>query len=180
MAKTLKKLDPDAVDLKILSILQHDGRHHLAEIGKEVELSPPSVMERIKKLEARGVIKGYHAVLDAKRLGRDITAYIGVSVGHQKDIEGFATDMIRRPEVLECHHVLGEDSFILKVKTINTSSLERLLGEIRSMEGVTRTVTKVVLSTAKETHILELEDSTDELCRGEGQERKKLEILGRK
>jgi Lrp/AsnC family leucine-responsive transcriptional regulator len=65
--------------------------------------------------------------------------------------------MLRYPDVLECHHVTGDESFILKVKSANTGSLEQLLGQIRSVEGVTRTVTKVVLSTAKESQALELD-----------------------
>lgn len=145
----------DETDLKILSILQSHGRSHLAEIAKEVALSSPAVMERVKKLEAQGVIKSYQAVLDAKKIGKDITAFIGVSVGHQRYIDAFATHMMRQPDVLECHHVTGEESFILKVKTANTESLEKLLGEIRSVEGVTRTVTKMVLSTPKESQKLE-------------------------
>ncbi len=147
----------DEIDITILSILQHHGRRHLAEIAKEVDLSPPAVMERVKKLESRGIIKGYHALLDAKALGKDIVAFIGVSVGHQRYITAFASHMVRQHDVLECHHVTGEESFILKVKTANTDSLERFLGEIRSMEGVTRTVTKVVLSTPKESQVLEFE-----------------------
>ncbi len=149
----------DEIDIKILSILQHHGRRHLAEIAKEVDLSPPAVMERVKKLESRGIIKGYHALLDAKVLGKDVVAFIGVSVGHQRYITAFASHMVRQRDVLECHHVTGEESFILKVKTANTDSLERLLGEIRSMEGVTRTVTKVVLSTPKESQVLEFEQA---------------------
>ncbi len=149
----------DEIDITILSILQHHGRRHLAEIAKEVDLSPPAVMERVKKLESRGIIKGYHALLDAKALGKDIVAFIGVSVGHQRYITAFASHMVRQHDVLECHHVTGEESFILKVKTANTDSLERFLGEIRSMEGVTRTVTKVVLSTPKESQVLEFEQA---------------------
>jgi Lrp/AsnC family transcriptional regulator, leucine-responsive regulatory protein len=147
----------DQIDLKILSILQGQGRCHLSEIAKEVDLSSPAVMERVKRLEAQGVIKGYHAVLDAKKIGKDITAFIGVSVSHQRHIDEFASAMLREHDVLECHHVTGEESFILKVKTANTGSLEKLLGEIRSMEGVTRTVTKVVLSTPKESQRLEFD-----------------------
>ena len=147
----------DHIDLKILSILQANGRRPLAEIAKEVELSSPAVMERVKKLEAGGVITTYQAVLDGKKLGKDITAFIGVSVGHQRDMEKFWMQMVQRDEVLECHHVTGEESFILKVKTANTASLEKLLGEIRSVEGVTRTVTRVVLSTAKESQTLSLD-----------------------
>lgn len=146
----------DRIDLKILSILQNQGRSRLADIADEVELSAPAVLERVKKLEVSGVIKGYQALLDGKRVGKDITAFIGVSIGNQRDIDKFATQMLRNPDVLECHHITGDESFILKVKSANTTSLEKLLGEIRSVEGVTRTVTRVVLSTAKESQIFDL------------------------
>ena len=147
----------DETDLKILSILQRHGRTRLAEIAEVVDLSAPAVMERVKKLEANGVIKGYQALLDAKKIGKDITAFIGVSVGHQRDMTKFANHMLNYPDVLECHHVTGDESFILKVRSANTGSLEKLLGEIRSVEGVTRTVTRVVLSTGKESQIIDLE-----------------------
>jgi Lrp/AsnC family leucine-responsive transcriptional regulator len=70
--------------------------------------------------------------------------------------------MLDHADVLECHHVTGDESFILKVKASNTAALERLLGEIRSVEGVTRTITKVVLSTAKESQVLDLDESLTE------------------
>jgi Lrp/AsnC family leucine-responsive transcriptional regulator len=147
----------DQIDLKILFILQLDGRRRLADIAEEVDLSTPAVMERVKKLEAGGVIRGYQALIDAKKVGKDVTAFIGVSIGNQRDIDRFADQMARCRDVLECHHVTGDESFILKVKAANTGALEKLLGEIRSVEGVTRTVTKVVLSTAKEGQALELD-----------------------
>jgi Lrp/AsnC family leucine-responsive transcriptional regulator len=148
----------DHIDLKILYILQYNGRARLADIAGEVDLSVPAVMERVKKLESSGVIKGYQALLDGKKVGKDITAFIGVSVGNQPDIDKFAARMLHYRDVLECHHVTGDESFIVKVKSANTGSLEKLLGEIRSIEGVTRTVTKVVLSTAKESQALELDE----------------------
>src|SRR5215471_14276949 len=156
----------DQIDLKILSILQEHGRSRLADIADEVDLSAPAVMERVKKLESSGVIRGYQALLDSKKVGKDITAFIGVSVGNQRDMDKFARQMMRYPDVLECHHVTGDESFILKVKSANTGSLEKLLGEIRSVEGVTRTVTRVVLSTAKESQILELDGGLAENSAG--------------
>ena len=156
----------DQTDLKILYILQNNGRTRLADIAGEVELSAPAVMERVKKLEASGVIKGYQALLDGKKVGKDITGFIGVSIGNQRDIDHFATEMLRYQDVLECHHVTGDESFILKVKSANTGSLEKLLGQIRSVEGVTRTVTKVVLSTAKESQALELDAGLAEMPNG--------------
>jgi len=148
----------DQIDLKILYILQNQGRTHLADIAKEVDLSSPAVMERVRKLESNGIIKGYQAILDPKKVGKDVTAFVGVSVAHQRYIEGFASFMARQRDVLECHHVTGEESFIVKVKTANTDSLEKLLGEIRSLEGVTGTVTKVVLSSVKESLKLEFDN----------------------
>ena len=147
----------DQTDLKIVYILQNNGRARLADIADEVQLSAPAVMERVKKLESSGVVKGYQALVDGKKVGKDITAFIGVSIGNQRDIDHFASQMLRYGDVLECHHVTGDESFLLKVKSANTGSLEKLLGEIRSVEGVTRTVTKVVLSTAKESQVLELD-----------------------
>lgn len=149
----------DAVDVKILSILQRYGRCHLAEIAKEVELSAPAVMERVKKLESRQIITGYHAFLDAKKVGKEITAFVGVSISHQRYIDSFASRIVNHADVLECHHVTGEESFIIKVKTASTLSLERLLAKIRSMEGVTRTITKVALSTCKEGNSLVLDEN---------------------
>ena len=123
-----------------------------------MDLSSPAVMERVRKLEVQGIIKGYQAVVDPKKIGKDVTAFIGVSVDHQRHINAFASYMMRQPDVLECHHVTGEESFILKIKTANTESLEELLGEIRSVEGVTGTVTKVVLSSVKESQRLEFDN----------------------
>ena len=159
----------DFIDTRILSILQRHGRCHLAEIAKEVELSAPAVMERVRKLESRGIIKGYHALVDAKKVGKDITAFIGVSISHQSYIAGFSSSVVSNPDVLECHHVTGEESFLLKVKTANTTSLEKLLADIRSIEGVTSTITKVVLSTPKEGHLLGLEEKPGEMAQ-EGRE----------
>jgi len=156
----------DHIDLKILSILQNNGRTRLADIADHVDLSTPAVMERVKKLEASGVITGYQARLDGKKVGKDVTAFIGVSIGNQRDIDQFATQMLSYRDVLECHHVTGDESFILKVKSANTGSLEKLLGQLRSVEGVTRTVTKIVLSTAKESQALELDPGLVEPVNG--------------
>lgn len=137
----------DSIDLEILNLLQDNCKVSLAKIGQQVGLSAPSVIERIKKLEDHGVILGYRAVIDARHVGKDVTAFIGVSVGHPQRIEPFEQEVGNLPEVLECHHVTGQHTFLLKVKTKNTSTLERLIREIRSIAGVERTETMVVLST---------------------------------
>jgi Lrp/AsnC family leucine-responsive transcriptional regulator len=140
----------DAIDLRLLALLQDDCRTPLARLGERVGLSAPAVLERIKKLEASGVITGYRAILEGRRLGLDITAFIGVLNEHPSSIGEFERQVAALEDVLECHHVTGDFTLLLKVKTANTSSLERLISQIRSIEGVSRTNTMVVLSTHTE------------------------------
>ncbi len=145
------KLDElDDIDRRILRLLQDDCKLSLAKIGAVVNLSAPSVIERIRKLEEGGVICGYHAVLDARRVGLDVTAFIGVSISHPKLITAFEVQVERLDDVLECHHVTGVHTLLLKVKTRNTETLEQLISRVRSIEGVARTETMVVLSTHTE------------------------------
>jgi Lrp/AsnC family leucine-responsive transcriptional regulator len=143
-------MELDNVDRHILSILQEDCTLQLAKIGERVGLSAPSVAERIKKLEDNGVIRGYTAILDARKLGKDITAFIGVFIDHPKLIKSFEKEIDRLEAVQECHHITGEHTILLKVKVDNTSALEELIRRIRSIDGVMRTETSIVLSTYTE------------------------------
>ena len=143
-------MELDNVDRHILSILQEDCTLQLAKIGERVGLSAPSVAERIKKLEDSGIIRGYTAVLDARKLGKDITAFIGVFIDHPKLIKSFEKEIDRIEAVQECHHITGEHTVLLKVKVDNTSALEELIRRIRSIDGVMRTETSIVLSTYTE------------------------------
>ncbi len=145
-----EQVDLDDIDLHILMLLQEHCKLPLAKIGERVGLSAPAVIERIKKLEDGGVITAYTAVLDARKLGRDITAFIGVSIAHPKAIETFEREIESVPDVLECHHVTGGYTLLLKVKTYNTRTLEELISRLRSLDGVGRTETMVVLSTHTE------------------------------
>jgi len=141
----------DATDLRILDILQRDARATQQEIARRVRLSQPSVADRIHKLEARGVIQAYIAKLDPAQLGKDITAFVGVGISHPKYFEQFGKKILALPDVLECHRVAGSESYLLKIRTENTRSLDRLLVEqIRSIPGVYRTETTLVLSSIKE------------------------------
>src|SRR3989304_5554105 len=142
--------DLDGIDIQILTLLQEHCKMPLAKIGERVGLSAPAVIERIKKLEDSGVITGYTVTVDARKLGRDITAFIGVSITHPKVIHDFEEQIDRCADVLECHHVPGSYTLLLKVKTKNTSTLEQLISHIRSFDGVGRTETMVVLSTHSE------------------------------
>ena len=145
-----EQFELDAIDIQILALLQEHCKMPLAKIGQRVGLSAPAVIERIKKLEESGVITGYTALLDARKLGCDITAFIGVLTSHPKSIRDVEQQIESRQEVLECHHVTGGYTLLLKVKTANTTTLEELISHLRSIEGVSRTETMVVLSTHTE------------------------------
>ena len=140
----------DSIDLGILDLLQENCKQSLAQIGERVGLKAPSVLERIHKLEEAGVVQGYSAILDGRLLGKDVTAFIGVSLAHPSHIDGFEQELDAVPDVLESHHVTGEHTLMLKVKTQNTATLEQLIGWVRRIEGVTRTETNVVLSSQRE------------------------------
>ena len=113
-------------------------------------MSAPSVMERIRKLEQAGVITGYSAIVDARRVGLDVTAFIGVSLDYPSRIGAFERWVALEPRVLECHHVTGGPTLLLKVRCPNTEGLEDLISAMRSDLGVDRTETMVVLSTSAE------------------------------
>ena len=137
--------------MEIVDLLQRDARMPQAQIAKKVGLSQPSVAERIRKLEETGVITGWAARVDPRKLGKDITAFISVDVGHPKHFEGFARRMLEAEEVLECYRVAGKESYVLKVRTDDTTALDRLLVErIRLIPGVSRTQTTIVLASVKE------------------------------
>ncbi len=141
----------DDADRRIVDLLQRNARTTQSELAKAVGLSQPAVAERIKKLEERGVIVRYTARVDAAELGVDVTAFIGVGIEHPKFFDAFTRKVKGLDEVLECHRVAGEDSYLLKVKTKNTRTLDRLLVEVlRTIPGVTRTHSTIVLASVKE------------------------------
>lgn len=146
----------DDIDAKILALLQQHGRMKRNKIAEEVGLSVPSVSERMRKLEDRGVIQGYYAVVNAKRLHIDITAYIRVNVDSSAGYLSFVERASSLSEVLEVHSITGEGSHILKIRTRSTTTLEQLLAEIQGWSSVTGTSTSIVLSTYKETRALDI------------------------
>jgi Lrp/AsnC family leucine-responsive transcriptional regulator len=150
------RLSVDATDRAILDALQDDCTQPLARIGEKVELSAPSVLERVRKLERSGLVRGYHAELDARLAGLDITAFIGVGIDHPRHIAAFQHAVPAMPAVLECHHVTGQHTLILKVRVEDTASLHALIGRIRELEGVARTETMIVLETKLERQRIEL------------------------
>lgn len=153
----------DATDRAILELLQENCKQPLSSIGSKVGLSAPSVIERIHKLEEAGVIVSYAALLDAKRVGKDIAAFIGVSIDDPQGARNIESQIVAIEDVMECHHVTGQHTLLVKVKAEDTQALEALIDRIRSLAGVIRTETSVVLSTAAERVRIAL-DSVEEFA----------------
>ncbi|MFE0644152.1 Lrp/AsnC family transcriptional regulator [Streptomyces sp. NPDC058877] len=134
----------DPIDRQLLDLLQTDGRIKLSELGRRVRLSPAAVTERVRRLEASGVVTGYGAHVSPARLGYGIQAFIrvnphgGYTLKHPRTLE-----LVARPEVLEVHHVVGEDCWILRVAVTDTIHLEEVLEQTSALG---RTTTSIVLS----------------------------------
>ena len=132
----------DKADRHILRLLQTSGRMTNADIAREVKLSPPSTLQRIRKLEQKGYIKGYTTLLDLEKLGYQIAGFAQVSLSLHQDepIEAFVDAVTAIPEVLECYHVSGEYDFLLKVVAKDMADYERVVREqlsrIRSVAKV--------------------------------------------
>jgi Lrp/AsnC family transcriptional regulator, leucine-responsive regulatory protein len=147
----------DSLDFKILEHLLVNGRASWAELANILGLSAPSTAERVKKLEERGVILGYRVNLNYKSLDYSVTAFISLSLSHPKHISGFLKSVDDLSEVEECHHVAGEDDYLLKVRCKNTESLDKFLNEkLKILPGISRTRTTIALSSSKESPIKEL------------------------
>ena len=148
------------IDKKILNIMQKEARISNAEIARQVALAPSAVLERIKKLEERGVIRGYATEIDAAEVGFGLTAFVAVRT-HEccSETDKFLAEI---PEVLEVHDVAGEDSYLLKIRVKNTEHLSRLLRErLKNVPNVATTKTTIVLQTIKETTALPLESGEE-------------------
>ena len=146
----------DDIDKQILNIIQQDARIANAEIARQVGLAASAVLERIRKLEERGVIKGFETKIDAAQVEFGLTAFVAVRT-HEccSETDKFLAAI---PEVLEVHDVAGEDSYFLKVRVRDTEDLSRLLRqELKNVPNVATTKTTVVLQTIKETTALPLE-----------------------
>ena len=142
----------DTVDLSILSILQSDARASNAEIARRLGMAPSGILERIRKLEKRGVILGYEARVAPAAVGLGLTAFIFVQIDDRSSDQTTGEALARLPEVQEVHHIAGEDCYLLKVRTRSTETLGKLLREsLGGFDSVRRTRTTIVLGTLKET-----------------------------
>jgi Lrp/AsnC family transcriptional regulator, leucine-responsive regulatory protein len=147
----------DDIDIAILKHLQQNGRAQRNKLAKIVNLSVPSVSERMRKLEDKKLIDGYHAILNPKKFNYDIAAFIFVEIDNSSFHATFVDQAIKEPEIQECHSITGDGSHILKITTKNTESLEKLLSRIQSWEGVKKTRSNIVLSSFKQTREIPLD-----------------------
>lgn len=132
----------DSTDLRILEILQQDGRISMKDLGKMVGLTSPAVSERVKRLEESGVIIGYRAIIDPKKLNKNISAFIDVAI-KAENYKKFLEFVPKNDSIIECYHITGGDCMTLKVITENMEELEKLIDDIKRFGN---TKTSIILS----------------------------------
>lgn len=153
----------DDIDRRILEILQENARTSNAEIARRVEMAPSAIFDRIRKLEERGVIRGYGARVNARAVGRRLLAFIYVRADERVGATETAAELARIPAVQEVHHVAGEDCFLAKVRVADTEALGQLLRErFGAIDSVRSTRTTIVLETVKETARLPVDAAESE------------------
>ncbi|HVN69648.1 MAG TPA: Lrp/AsnC family transcriptional regulator [Candidatus Binatia bacterium] len=135
----------DELDLQLLEALQRNARSTFTDLGAVVGLKAPAVHDRVKRLEQRGYIRGYSALLDADRLGLHLTAFISCYTSPDCAYDDFTRRLSEMPEICEVHSVAGEETFLCKVVTRSTAHLDDLLARLKSTPGMARTRTTVVL-----------------------------------
>ncbi len=146
----------DEKDVRILEALQKDGRMTNVELARAAELTPSATLERVRKLEERGLIRGYMALLEPQLLELGLLAFIFMRVDDREDILGEADNtaesLAALPSVQELHHLAGEDCFLIKVRARDTDDLYRILKEeFGQFKAIRSTRTTIVLKTVKET-----------------------------
>jgi len=140
----------DAIDSKILEVLQENSRISISDLSKQVNLSLSAVSERLKKLESSNIIDKFTVILDSKALGQELSVLMNISLENPRDTEEFLEIINNENEILECHYVTGEYDYILRITTRNTATLEALMNRIKAIPKIKRTQTNVILSTLKQ------------------------------
>ena len=142
----------DNIDKRILHILHKNARITASEISNQINLSVSAVGDRLKKLEASGIIENYTTILNPKMLDKSLTAIIMVALERPKYADIFQNFVNKENDILDCYYLAGDYDYALKIVTEDTGSLEVLIGKIKAIEGLLKTKTTIVLSTVKDTH----------------------------
>ena len=147
----------DTNDIKALRLLQNEGRASWSRLGELLGMTGPAAAERVRRLEERGIIRGFTALIDPESVGLALTAFIALSLEKPAHREAFLKRVQALPEIQECHHCTGEDDYLLKVRCRGVSDLDRLINtELKSLSGVLRTRTTIVMRTSKDSPALAL------------------------
>lgn len=147
----------DIQDIKVLEILQSDNRTSAGQIAEKIGLSVSAVGERIRRLNATGIIDHNRAIIDPHSISLGLCAYMFVDLGPSASDEAFVSAIEAIPEVLEAHHITGKHSWLIKLRVKDTAALQTLLTyHLKPIEGVQATESIIVLETAKETTELPL------------------------
>ena len=142
----------DSIDIQILDLLKENGKVTASEISKAINLSIPAVSERIRKLKAANIIEQYTVKLNMKNMGYHLTTMIFVNIDTTEHIDIFRKTIVSFPEVIACHHIAGEYDYLLKVVMADTNELENFLtNKLKTIKGVIKTNSLIILSTLKET-----------------------------
>jgi Lrp/AsnC family transcriptional regulator, leucine-responsive regulatory protein len=155
----MAKITLDAIDKKILEILQRDARILNTELADEVGLTPGPCLKRVKRLEAAGIISRYVTLLDREKIGQELLVFVAVTMDKQikRNFDRFAEAMRKRPEVLECHLVLGESDFLLKVVAPDLNKFQTfLLTHISAADGVGKVVSTISIKPEKSSTVVPL------------------------
>jgi Lrp/AsnC family leucine-responsive transcriptional regulator len=157
----------DSFDSKTLTRLQADARTTWADLGAELGLSAPAAAERVRKLQESGTIRGYTARLDPDAAGFPVLAFVAVTLLRQDARAAFLKAVQAHALIQECHHVAGDDDFLLKIRSRSLGELDELLSvQLKGRLGIARTRTTIVLGTAKETSVLPIGDAAGESSAG--------------
>jgi len=142
----------DDLDYKALALLMERGRAPWTEVGALLDLSAPAAAERVRKLEEHAVILGYRAIANPDALGLPLLAFVQVSLDTAAQRSAFLKGIAKHEQVIECHHIAGDDDYLLKVRARSTADLERFLTvALKDKLGVARARTTIALTTVKET-----------------------------
>jgi Lrp/AsnC family leucine-responsive transcriptional regulator len=145
-----ERLGVDRLDARLLELLQEDGRRAYADLGAAIGISGPAAHERVKKLEARGVIQGYRARVDPEAVGLGVLAFMWVTQAPGTANQDLTPAFAAIPEVEECHRIAGEADYLLKLRARDTRDLERVVRAIQTTRNVFQSETDIVFSTSFE------------------------------
>ena len=145
-------LNLDPIDVKILEVLQENARVSISELSKRVNLSLSAVSERLKKLEASGIILQYTTILNPEILNKQLSVIMMICLENPSKPEEFLKFVDDNPDILECDYIAGEYDYSIKVVTSNTVELEQIMNKIKGVSSIKRTQTNVVLRTQKQLH----------------------------